>query len=248
MSKKDKGWWTALAAVLLASFAVLLWMGQQINVHKPPIPERVETSQGQVLFTHDEIVNGQQVWQSIGGQEIGSVWGHGAYVAPDWTADWLHRESQFLLDNWAKQEGASSYDQLPVEKQAALGERLKAEVRTNGYDPASGVITLSDARVQAFETNKQYYSDLFANGHENYAIPKGALNDAAAAKDKAAFFWWTGWSASTNAPDSAETYTQNWPHEPLIDNVPPTNNILWSIISFILLLAGIGGMVWYHSY
>lgn len=247
MSKKDKRWWSALAFVLIASFAVLLWMGQQINVHKPPIPEKVQTSQGQVLFTHDEIVNGQQVWQSIGGQEIGSVWGHGAYVAPDWTADWLHRESTMLLDGWARNDGAPSYDQLPAEQQAALRERLKSEMRTNTYDEATGTITLSDNRVGAFEANKKYYADLFANGHENYAIPKGALDDAAAAKDMAAFFWWTSWSASTNAPDSQITYTQNWPHEPLIDNVPPTDNILWSIISFILLLAGIGAMVWYHS-
>lgn len=74
-SLTDKRWWSALATVVIASFVVLLWMGQQINIHKPPIPERVQTIQGQVLFTKDDIVHGQQVWQSIGGQQIGSVWG-----------------------------------------------------------------------------------------------------------------------------------------------------------------------------
>lgn len=100
-SLTDKRWWSALATVVIASFVVLLWMGQQINIHKPPIPERVQTIQGQVLFTKDDIVHGQQVWQSIGGQQIGSVWGHGSYVAPDWTADWLHREATIVLDSWA---------------------------------------------------------------------------------------------------------------------------------------------------
>ncbi|MEJ5928920.1 nitric-oxide reductase large subunit [Corynebacterium sp. H128] len=248
MSPRDKRWWTALAAVIIASFVVLLWMGQQINVHKPPIPEKVETSQGEVLVTHDQIINGKQVWQSIGGQQVGSVWGHGAYVAPDWTADWLHREATHILDTWAQAEGADSYDALDVEKQAALKARLKALMRTNGYNAETGTIVLSDARVEAFEANKQYYADLFTTGHENYAIPKDSIKDAGAAQDMAAFFWWTSWAASTNAPDSEATYTQNWPHEQLIDNVPPPSNILWSIISFILLLAGIGGLVWYQGW
>lgn len=246
MSSRDKRWWSALAAVIIASFVVLLWMGQQINVHKPPIPERVETAQGKVLVTKDQIINGQQVWQSIGGQQIGSVWGHGAYVAPDWTADWLHREATQILDKWAQKEGASDYAALGVEKQAALKARLKSELRTNGYQ--DGRIVLSDDRVAAFEANKKYYAELFANGHENYAIPKDSIKDEAAAQDMAAFFWWTSWAASTNSPGSEETYTQNWPHEQLIDNVPPTSNILWSIISFILLLAGIGGLVWYQGW
>ena len=56
------------------------------------------------LFTSQEIKDGQNVWQSIGGQEIGTVWGHGAYVAPDWSADWLHRETLFLLDKWSQKE------------------------------------------------------------------------------------------------------------------------------------------------
>lgn len=152
MSSRDKRWWSALAAVIIASFVVLLWMGQQINVHKPPIPERVETAQGKVLVTKDQIINGQQVWQSIGGQQIGSVWGHGAYVAPDWTADWLHREATQILDTWAQKEGASDYAALGVEKQAALKARLKSELRTNGYQ--DGRIVLSDDRVAAFEANK----------------------------------------------------------------------------------------------
>ena len=41
----------------------------------------------------EEIQRGQAVWQSTGGMQQGSIWGHGGYVAPDWSADWLHREA-----------------------------------------------------------------------------------------------------------------------------------------------------------
>ena len=79
--------WIGLAAVMAASFAVLIYFGVEIYRKAPPIPERVVTEDGMLVFTAQDIKDGQNVWQSMGGQEVGSVWGHGAYVAPDWTAD-----------------------------------------------------------------------------------------------------------------------------------------------------------------
>lgn len=242
--KHDKRWWRILAIVVLGSFAVLLWMGGQINQDKPPIPDRV-TVGGTVIMTGDDIMSGQHVWQSIGGHEVGSVWGHGAYVAPDWTADWLHRESMIILDGWAKQGGAANFDSADPVTQGTLKARLKELMRTNTYDGSA--ITLDPVRATAYNQLVTYYTDMFRNGHERYAIPANSLSDPAKAKQMASFFWWTAWAASTNAPNDTVTYTQNWPHEPLIDNVPPPANILWSLISIILLLVGIAGMVWYHN-
>lgn len=244
----DRRWWIALATVVVASFAVLLWMGLQINEAKPPIPTKVVDTNGQVIAEGDAVMDGQRVWQSIGGQQIGSVWGHGAYVAPDWTADWLHREAMFVLDEYAKQMGVPSYDQASPEQQGALQAKLKYAFRTNTYDPATGTVTLDPVRAAAFEANSAHYADIFANGHEKYAIPRGAVTDPEAMQKMNTFFWWSSWAASTNAPGDDATYTRNWPHEPLIDNVPTPTNILWSVISIIILLAGIAGMVWYHNF
>ena len=246
MSRIDRRWWVALAVVVLGSFAVLGFMGIKINQDKPPIPATVVDNSGKTVMTGDDIINGQQIWQSLGGQEIGSVWGHGAYVAPDWTADWLHRESTHLLDTWAKAGGGTTYEAATTEQKGALEARLKQAMRTNTYDEGANRVTLSADRVAAYEANARYYADMFAQGHEKYAIPKGTLTDAAAAKKMADFFWWTSWAASTNAPGSEVTYTQNWPHEPLIDNVPPADNVVWSLVSIVLLLAGVSGMVFYH--
>ena len=99
-----KRYWVALAIVLVASFAVLGGVGRKMISQAPPLPD-VYTASGQLLFTGSQITDGQNVWQSIGGQEIGTVWGHGAYVAPDWTADWMHRQCLILLDRWAREEG-----------------------------------------------------------------------------------------------------------------------------------------------
>src|SRR5512138_1780586 len=99
--------WLTLILVMVISFVVLGYFGREIYLAAPPIPKRVVTTDGRVLFSGQNIVEGQQVWQSIGGQEIGTIWGHGSYVAPDWGADWLHREATFVLDGWARAEGAS---------------------------------------------------------------------------------------------------------------------------------------------
>src|SRR3954469_14611270 len=79
--------WIALGVVMFVSFAILGGVGYRAIHSAPPIPAKVVTASGQVLFTGETIRDGQNVWQSTGGQEIGTIWGHGAYVAPDWSAD-----------------------------------------------------------------------------------------------------------------------------------------------------------------
>src|SRR5262249_18670684 len=136
----NKRLWGLFAFVVLASFSVLGGFGFRIASEAPPIPSKVHAG-GQLLFDGELIREGQNVWQSLGGQQIGTVWGHGAYVAPDWSADWLHRELMFILDRWARDEGAKEYDALPLEKQAALRARLKQLIRTNTYDAATDTLT-----------------------------------------------------------------------------------------------------------
>jgi nitric oxide reductase subunit B len=244
---KYKKYWIALALVILGSFAVLGLTGYHAISQASPIPALVVTTDGRVLFDGNTIQNGQNVWQSIGGQEVGSIWGHGSYVAPDWSADWLHREAVFILDRWAADAGVKDYAALPAEQQAALRARLTALLRTNTYDPATGRLTLDPLRAEAFEANARHYADVFGQGRKEYAIPKGALTDEVKQREMAAFFWWTSWSASTNRPGETISYTNNWPHEPLIGNVPTSSAVVWSIISVILLLAGIGALVWYYA-
>lgn len=239
--------WVVLSIVLIASFAVLGGMGIKIISSAPPIPQKVMTTEGRVLFDHDTIQRGQGVWQSLGGQEIGSIWGHGSYVAPDWTADYLHRELEFTLDHWAATLGVANFAALPLEQQASLKARLEERFRTNTYDAASDTVTIDPVRAEAFEQLSRYYGDIFGKGRSEYAIPSGALKDEVKQREMSAFFWWTAWAASTNRPGSTVSYTNNWPHEPLISNTPTGNTIVWSVLSFVLLLAGIGGMVWYFS-
>ncbi|MEX1274429.1 MAG: nitric-oxide reductase large subunit [Bacteroidota bacterium] len=242
-----KGLWIGFWAVIIISFAVLGWSGLRIYQERPPIPSRVVTPEGAVIIDEGVVTMGQNVWQAMGGMQLGSVWGHGSYVAPDWTADYLHRECEFILGEWSKQDHGRPYAELGGEQQASLQARLTSLLRTNTYDASTGEITLDGIRMRAFENLSHYYAILFTEGHVEYAIPKGTLTDPEKLRQLTAFFFWTSWAASTNRPDSDITYTSNWPHEPLIRNVPTADAIVWTGVSIILLLAGVGGMIWFHA-
>ena len=241
-----KRYWVALAIVLVGSFAVLGGVGRKMISEAPPLPD-VYTASGQLLFTGAQVTDGQNVWQSIGGQEIGTVWGHGAYLAPDWTADWLHRESLILLDTWARRDGAANFATLNLDQQAALKARLVREMRTNTYDAATHRIIVSDDVAAVFDQLEAYYANVFGVGRTEYAIPPGSLTDPVKQREMAAFFWWTSWAAHTDRPGSNVTYTNNWPHESLVANEPAPSALLWSILSFVFLLGGIGALVWWYA-
>jgi nitric oxide reductase subunit B len=152
-----------------------------------------------------------------------------------------------LLNTWAVRAGAANFDALGPDQQAIFKARLIREMRTNTYDASRNRVTLSADRAAAFEQLRAYYTDVFATGRSEYAIPNGALTNPAKQHQLAAFFWWTSWACSTDRPGSETTYTNNWPHEPLIGNVPTSGAVLWSVLSFVGLLAGIGGLVWWYA-
>lgn len=239
--------WLLFSAVMLFSFLVLGWIGTRIYQEMPPLFDKVVTTDGNTLIDSGDVSAGQNVWQSLGGMEVGSIWGHGSYVAPDWTADWLHREAIFILDRWADADYGSSFEELDNEKQAQLQARLTALLRTNTFDTESGIVTIDPIRVDAFESNLAHYSDVFSNGNADYAIPAGAVSESNRLRNLSAFFFWTSWSASTNRPDESVSYTNNWPHEPLVGNRPTGDNIVWTGVSIIVLLAGIAGMAWWYA-
>lgn len=239
--------WAALAAVVIVSFAVLIGVGVRAVRNGPPIPTRVEDTNGRVLFEGQTIMEGQNVWQSLGGQEIGSIFGHGAYVAPDWTADWLHRESIAVLDGWARTDGARDFESLDEGQKAALLARLRRVMRHNGYDPKTGTLTIDPARADAFPALAEHYASIFRDGRNEYAIARGTLEDPETQRRMAAFFFWTAWASAAERPGTNASYTQNWPHEELVGNRPTGGALVWSVASFVLLLAGVGGMVFYFA-
>ncbi len=245
--------WLSLAALLIASFGVLLWMGRDMHQQSPPMPTRVVTESGRVVYTRADMEQGRQVWQSIGGQQLGSIWGHGALVAPDWSADWLHRESLAMLELNARRTFGNAYERLPPRDQGTLQADLKAQLRTNTYDASRDEIVISDRRAQALAQVSAHYDSLFSNDpataalREAYAMRNDTVPDAAHRRALASFFFWTSWAAVTDRPGHAKSYTNNWPYEPLVANTATSGAFMWSMFSVLFMVAGIGLLAWHHA-
>ena len=250
--------WLALAAVIIGSFAVLGFYGVEIFREMPPFPNKVVTEKGETLFEGQDIKDGQNVWQSVGGQTVGSVWGHGAYVAPDWTADYLHRESELMLNALAKKDG-KEYSKLSEADKAKYKVLLQEELRKNTYNPNTGIITYSEMRAQVARELRNYYAKVFLNAPEMaklraaYAMRDKSIEavDGLTAEQRLdkmdAFFAWSSWVCVTNRPGSDVSYTNNWPHDPVIGNTAPTSLHLWSGFSVLLLLFCVGILVYYYT-
>lgn len=239
--------WILMIFVFVGSFAILGWVGTEIFRQAPPVPKQVVATDGRVMIAEEDVSNGQNVWQAMGGMQSGSIWGHGSYVAPDWTADYLHRECVFILNTWANKDFAKGFDALNVEQQAALEARLTVLMRTNRYDAATGNITIDPVRAAAFEDNLKHFSEIFTNGNKDYAIQRNAQSDPVKLRQLVSFFFWTSWASAANRPGNTISYTSNFPSEPLVDNVPTSSAVVWTGVSVIMLIASIGAMVWFYA-
>ncbi|MGC3998659.1 MAG: nitric-oxide reductase large subunit [Anaeromyxobacter sp.] len=242
MSGKSRA---VLLFVIVAAFTVLIFGGAQISAHKPPIPGRVVSPSGEVLFTAADVALGQRQYLSRGGQQTGSIWGHGAYLAPDWSADALHRiglTTAGLRRGLAPVEAAAftqgDLKALPAGERGRVEAEVAEELRQNRYDPATDTLTLSPGQAAAFPALVAYYTQLFHDGSDAMSIPAGFVADPDDARALTTFFYWTAWAAGTDRPGETYSYTANFPHDPLVGNVPLPSSLVWSIVSVVLLILG----------
>jgi nitric oxide reductase subunit B len=224
-----RGWFQGALLTYLVGFTVLGVLAYLVYRDQPPLPTQVIASE-KILFTSDDVLGGMHVFQRYGLMEYGSVYGHGAYLGPDFTAEYLHKTAELLV---------SRYQQDPRGPQSAR-ERVAAELHANTYDSVADTMTWSDARAAAHRTMEDYYHSVFRSqqGHG------GAQADWIATPDDVrkltAFFGWTAWTATANRPGTSYSYTNNWPPEPLAGNAITAEAITWSVLSIIGLLGGTG--------
>ncbi|MBF2047537.1 MAG: nitric-oxide reductase large subunit [Elainella sp. C42_A2020_010] len=231
-----------LVLICLVTFTVLISAGAAIYKNAPPIPATVVSPQQEIILTQDNIQSGQETYLARGGQHIGSVWGHGSYLAPDWTADVLHRWG--LATAGVLYNGDPSFDQTDLEAlsevdRAALQVKVKREFKTNRYNADTGSLTLTPAQIQGLQQVFDDYRTLLSQGSSVHSIPSNWFTNQTEIRDVTAFFAWTAWAASANRPNAPFSYTANFPHDDLIGNQAPGRFLIWSIVSVIVLIAAI---------
>ena len=225
-----RGWVQAAVLVTIVGFLVLGLLAVRTYQAEPPIPQRVVTSQGTLVFTGDDVRQGQEAFLRNGLMQYGSIFGHGAYLGPDFTADYLHRSATLVRKQY---EGSGTTD---------AATRTIADFRTNRYDPRTGTLVWSAAQGAAFQQITAHYADLLGRPEGKQGLRPNAVTDPAVIHDLTAYFGWSAWSAAAERPGETYSYTNNWPAEPLVANVPTGHTVLWSVLSLIFLIVGAGAL------
>lgn len=238
---------------LILTFGVLIIGGFLINKAKPPIPENIIAPSGETIITAEDIIEGQNYYLSRGGQHIGTIWGHGSYLAPDWSADFLHRLGLFLA---ARHHGLSlekagrftqaDFENLNTQERARLTANVRDEIKTNRFDSKSRILKFTQYQSEAFIALTGYYTKLFQSGNERMGLQPGIVRTEEEGRLLTGFFAWLAWSAGTQRQDAEYTYTSNWPYDPLVGNQPLPDTLIWSIVSVVLLILGIGAALFVY--
>ena len=191
----SKGWVQAVLIVILAGFAGLLYLAYATYKVEPPIPKRALSPSGHVLFTGADVTSGQEAFLTYGLMEYGSVYGHGAYLGPDFTADYLHRQALEMQEVYGG--GRRSRRQ-----------RVQQELQANRYDPQTETLLHLDRRAgpglrDAHAATTRAESSTAAAAARAWG--RARFPTRAEIRQITAFFAWTAWTASARRP--GQTYS-----------------------------------------
>jgi len=234
-------WWRhAAILVMIFGFTILTIVTVKTYNNAPPIPARVVDEAGALLFDQAEIEHGQEVFFKYGLMEHGTLWGHGAYLGPDYSAEYLHRLAEITQDTLARDHHGRPYADLAPPEAAGVAEETRHILKENRYDAATRVLRFTAGEAASFTAQQNEWREYFSGTTPAPGLPLGFINDASELRALTAYFAWAAWATTALRPGKDYTYTNNWPYEPLAGNHPSTSTYLWSGLSLITLLAGMG--------
>ncbi|HLK09776.1 MAG TPA: cbb3-type cytochrome c oxidase subunit I [Candidatus Binatia bacterium] len=234
-------WWRHGAIlVMIAGFTILSIVTVETYGNAPPIPARVVDAAGTTLFTRADILHGQEVFLKYALMEHGTLWGHGAYLGPDYSAEYLHRLAEIARDTQAEARYGKSYAALAGGPAAEVAAQVRVELKANRYDPTSDSLRFSPGETAAFATQQREWRAYFDGTVPPPGLPSAYIHRPDELAALAAYFAWATWATVADRPGKDYSYTNNWPYEPLVGNLPTASTFLWSALSVITLLGALG--------
>jgi nitric oxide reductase subunit B len=233
-------WWrTGVLIALIIGFSVLI--GMTVNAYQvaPPIPVAIAATDGTTLFTGSDIQAGQAVFLKYGLMENGTIWGHGAYLGPDFSAEYLHTLGLDAAATLSNQLYGKPLDSLSSAERSAVEAQVASLLKENRYDPALGKLIFSEIEAASFQNQIAKWTTYFSKPTNNAGLPAALISDPQELRQLTAFFAWTAWASVANRPDKPYSYTNNFPYDPLVGNVATTDALVWSALSIVALLGGL---------
>lgn len=239
-----KNWWLPLSLIFGVSMVGLIMIGVHTYTEAPPIPSYISADK-KTVFSKEDILKGQAVFQKYALMEYGSMFGDGTNRGPDYTAEALHYVTGYMNSYYQSDAGDIPNAAL---LRKGIAEQVKDEIKANHYNSGDNSVILSDAQVFATGELVKLYIQKFTDASSPGAFkPAGYLTNTEEIKNLTAFFFWGAWVCGVERPGETYSYTHNWPYDPAAGNIPTSATILWSIIGSLGLILGLGLVMYYHG-
>ncbi|HWU67790.1 MAG TPA: cbb3-type cytochrome c oxidase subunit I [Stenotrophobium sp.] len=237
-------WWLrSVLIVMVVGFALLGAITLLAYRNAPPIPAQVVAADGTVLFTAEDVSEGQAVFLKYGLMDNGSIWGHGAYLGPDYSAEALHRIGEDSADALAQQQYGAALNTLTPQQKASVLAQVAVLLKTNRYDAATGILCLTAPETAAYRQQIGYWTGYFKDSSHNGGLKPDLITDPQELREFTAFVTWAAWASVANRPGENQSYTNNFPYDREVGNVPTGGTLLWSALSLLMLLGGIAAVL-----
>jgi len=230
-------WWRrSVLATILVCFTILGVLARKTYTDAPPIPKVAVSGSGEIVYTGADVEAGQQVFLKYGLMENGTIWGHGAYLGPDFSAQYLHALALDAQKAVAGRHGYVEYATLAPQEQSIVNAGVARLLKQNRYDTKSGTLMLSEVEFASFHEQLGMWADYFRDPVLNGGLPRNFISDPKEIRQLVAFFAWAAWASAADRPGKTYSYTNNFPYDPAVGNWPTSGAILWSALSLIMLL------------
>lgn len=239
-----RNWWLPLLLIFGISVTGVSLIAIHTYTEAPPLPN-YHSPNSERIFSRQDILDGQSVFQRYALMEYGSMFGDGANRGPDFTAEALHLIAQYMNDYYKKQLDTEKPNPLLAK---GIAEQVRSEIKNNTYKKDNNTVYLTEAQAFAASELVNFYKQKFTNPNFPGAFkPSGYLNNTNEIRSLTAFFYWGAWVCGVSRPGEIYSYTHNWPYDPGAGNTPSSAILLWSIIGSLGLIIGLGLVLYYHG-
>ena len=237
--KELSPWWKiGVIFTIFVGFSILIFIAVRAYKDAPPIPLKVVNARGETVFTGEDILAGQQVFLKYALMENGTIWGHGAYLGPDFSAAYLHSLALEAAKTEAQQIYGRPLTDLGTPERDAVESAVQRLLQENRYTPNTQTLAYSEPEAASYRQQIGEWADYFAHPEKNGGLKTNYIDNPQELRELTAFFAWTAWASVAHRPGRDYSYTSNFPYDPLAGNTPPAAAYLWSALSLITLLAG----------
>jgi nitric oxide reductase subunit B len=264
-----------LLVVAVICFGLLAWATVLTYEKAPPQPQAFTDRAGNVIISGDDIVAGKGGFQKADLMDYGSIYGMGSYFGEDYTASTLVRLGVLTKQSLANSSGTPPNTKSPGNQSlattgpagtppeattpaaASLPDALVDAAVTatmqrqlQGIDLTQSRVVLPDAVAQAMRVLQgELATKLNTVNLSAGWVPAKSLDPELRVKT-ADFIIYSAITTVARRPDQPNTsWTENWPYEPSVGNVPTTNTFQWTWISFCFTFFAMGFVLWlYRAY